>query len=221
MTSGSLVDRRPSPRGDRRRAALLDALSELLADGEGHLDAISIADISRQAGVTRSAFYFYFENKAAAVAAAAEDLFREVLDAADVLVSDAPPQERIAATVRALYDAWSRHAHLFRAMLDARGTSVPVREMWEAERQRFVAPVAAMVAAERAAGRAPDGADPTALATVLLDVNEVMLERLTLGTPLDHEQLLSAVTAVWVGALFGRTDPPAARPDPTTGGPTR
>lgn len=217
MTSGSLVDRRPSPRGDRRRAALLDALSDLLA-GQEPLDAISIADITEQAGVTRSAFYFYFENKAAAVAAAAEDLFREVLDAADVLVGELPPQERVAATVRALYDAWARHAHLFRAMLDARSTSPSVRAMWEAERQRFVAPVAAMLEAERAAGRAPQGADATALVTVLLDVNEVMLERLALGTPLEHEQLLAAVTAVWLGALYGRVDlPGAATPIPSRG----
>lgn len=206
MTSGSLLDRRSSPRGDRRRAALLDALGELLASGDAQLDQISVGDIAAQAGVTRSAFYFYFENKAAAVAAAAEDLLREVLDAADVLVGKLPPQQRISATVRALYDAWSRHAHLFRAMLDARGTSAPVRALWEAERQRFVGPVAAMIAAERAAGHAPQGVDPTALATVLLDVNEVMLERLTLGTPLEHEQLLSAVTAVWTGALYGRVD---------------
>ena len=56
-------------RGDRRRTALLEALDHHLR--EGSLDSINIADISRRAGVTRSAFYFYFENKASAVAALA------------------------------------------------------------------------------------------------------------------------------------------------------
>ena len=90
-----------------------------------------------------------------------------------------------------------------------------MRELWETERQAFVAPVAAMIEAERAAGRAPDGTDATALATVLLDLNELMLERLALGTPLDHEQLLSAVSTVWLRAVYGRTDhEPAPAPAP-------
>ena len=58
-------------RGDRRRSALLESLDHYLR--EGSLDSINIADISRRAGVTRSAFYFYFENKASAVAALMEE----------------------------------------------------------------------------------------------------------------------------------------------------
>ena len=59
-------------RGDQRRAALLESLDQLLQDEDSSLDSINIADISRRAGVTRSAFYFYFDNKAAAVAALME-----------------------------------------------------------------------------------------------------------------------------------------------------
>ena len=63
----SQTDRRPPQRSDYRREAILDALDTWLQ--ESNLDAINIAEISKQAGVTRSAFYFYFENKGAAVAA--------------------------------------------------------------------------------------------------------------------------------------------------------
>src|SRR5690606_7999010 len=56
-----------SSRADARRTALLHALDDLLR--EAVLDDIKIADISSRAGVTRSAFYFYFDSKAAAVAA--------------------------------------------------------------------------------------------------------------------------------------------------------
>ncbi|HWH30362.1 MAG TPA: TetR/AcrR family transcriptional regulator [Mycobacteriales bacterium] len=199
----AILDRRPVNRGDRRRESLLAALDGLLETGGG-LDSISIADITGRAGVTRSAFYFYFENKAAAVAAAGEQLFREVVDAADLLVGDGDPVTRVRGAVRALYDAWRRHEHLFRALLDARAVSPAVREMWRADSALFVEPVAAMVEAERAAGRAPAGADPRAVATVLLDVNERMLERLALGTDLDHEQLQSAVVDVWLRTLYGR-----------------
>jgi TetR/AcrR family transcriptional regulator, ethionamide resistance regulator len=53
-----LVDRRTSNRGDVRRDALLTAFDELLR--EQTLEEVNVAEISRRAGVTRSAFYFYF-----------------------------------------------------------------------------------------------------------------------------------------------------------------
>ena len=53
-------------RGEHRRAALLHALEAQLQ--ERALADISVASITREAGVARSAFYFYFPSKNAAVA---------------------------------------------------------------------------------------------------------------------------------------------------------
>ena len=108
-------------RGDRRRTALLESLDHYLR--ESSLDSINIADISRRAGVTRSAFYFYFENKASAVAALMAEMYDESLGAADLLRGDASPAENIDAMIRALFSTWDKHEHLFRASLDARATS--------------------------------------------------------------------------------------------------
>ena len=58
-----------------------------------------------------------------------------------------------------LFDTWERHRHLFRAMLEARGHSPAVREIWDEARESFVESVAAMIRTERAAGTAPDGID--------------------------------------------------------------
>jgi len=188
-------------RGDRRRTALLESLDHYLR--ESSLDSINIADISRRAGVTRSAFYFYFENKASAVAALMAEMYDESLGAADLLRGDASPAENIDAMIRALFSTWDKHEHLFRASLDARATSVTVRELWDSDRESFVPVVAAMIEAERAAGTAPDGVDATALAGVLLELNDRMLERLALGGPLDREQLVEAVVAVWLHTIYG------------------
>jgi len=192
-------------RGDRRRTALLESLDHYLR--ESSLDSINIADISRRAGVTRSAFYFYFENKASAVAALMAEMYDESLGAADLLRGDASPAENIDAMIRALFSTWDKHEHLFRASLDARATSVTVRELWDSDRESFVPVVAAMIEAERAAGTAPEGVDATALAGVLLELNDRMLERLALGGPLDREQLVEAVVAVWLHTIYGRVDP--------------
>lgn len=200
------VDRRPQERGDQRRTALLSSLDQLLQDGDGHLDSINIADISRRAGVTRSAFYFYFANKQAAVAALMEQLYDDAYAATHLLSGGGSPAANIEATIGELFDAWERQQHLFRAMLEARATSGAVRDLWDADRESFVAPVAAVITAERAAGRAPDGVDAVALASVLLELNDRMLERLALGGSLERDQLQEAVVAIWVSTIYGRTD---------------
>ena len=62
-----------------------------------------------------------------------------------------------------------------------------------------------MIRAERAAGTAPDGVDATVLATVLLEVNDRLLERLTFGGPLIAQQLADGAAAVWLGTVYGIT----------------
>ncbi|CAB4712199.1 MAG: TetR family transcriptional regulator [Actinobacteria bacterium] len=192
-----------TPRGDHRRTALLESLDHLLL--EGSLDSINIADISRRAGVTRSAFYFYFENKAAAVAALMEEMYDESFAAADLLGGEGPPGERVEAMVRGLFGAWDRHEHLYRAMYDARASSPAVREMWDADRESFVPVVAAMIEAERIAGRAPAGVEAATLASLLLELNDRMLERLAQGGALSRDQLVEGVVVIWLRTIYATT----------------
>ncbi|WP_280424952.1 TetR/AcrR family transcriptional regulator [Nocardia carnea] len=207
----SRTDRRGPPRGEQRREALLVALDELLRDNGGRLEAVDIAEISRRAGLTRSAFYFYFENKAAAVGAALEDIYQEVFAVNDILVGPGEPADRIERTIRGLVDFWDRHRHLYSAVLDARSASPAVREIWEAERQAFIPSIAAMIEDERRAGRAPTGGDAATLADVLLLLNERLLERLTSGTELDRERYIESVVTVWLRSIYAPAEPTTAR----------
>jgi TetR/AcrR family transcriptional regulator, ethionamide resistance regulator len=206
MSRPTTRDRRSPQKGDQRRSALLQSLDQHLQ--ESSFDSINIADISRRAGVTRSAFYFYFENKAAAVAALMEELYDEIFAVSRELTStDSTPETRIASMVTGLFAATRRHEHLFAAMLEARATSQPVREMWDADLQSFVEPLAEMIRAERAAGRAPEGPDAVALATTLLELNDRSLERLVRGSTLTDKQQTEAVTTIWLRTIYGTVAP--------------
>jgi AcrR family transcriptional regulator len=199
----SATDRRPAARGDERRGALLRSLDEHLQ--ESSLESIKIADISRSAGVTRSAFYFYFESKAAAVAALMDQMYDESFAAAGHLAGDGTPADNIEATIRGLFAAWDRHQHLYRAMLEARATNTAVREMWESDRESFVPAVASMIEAERAADRAPAGPAAAALANTLLELNDRMLERLALGGGPPREEQVAVVVHIWLSSIYGST----------------
>ena len=63
--------------------------------------------------------------------------------------------------------------------------------------------VAAMIRSDRSAGLAPDGVDPEVLASVLLEVNDRLLERLVLGGTLSREQLMNGAAAIWLKTIYG------------------
>jgi AcrR family transcriptional regulator len=202
MIRATTGTRRPPQKGDQRRSALLQSLDQHLQ--EGSFDSVNIADISRRAGVTRSAFYFYFESKATAVAALMEELYDEVFAASRLLTSDeGTPSSRISTMVTSLFETMRRHEHLFAAMLEARATSETVREMWDSDRLSFVAPLAEMIRLERVSGAAPAGPDPVALATVLLELNDRALERVVRGGTLSIDEHAEAVTTIWLRTIYG------------------
>ena len=192
-------------RGDARRTALLGALEERLRAGSA-LEEINVADLSRHAGVTRSAFYFYFENKAAAVAALHDEMYAEGFDPADVLGGAGSGRDRIERAIRAIAAGWSQRTHLNGAILDARATSPAVREQWEEYQQSYVDVVADLIEAERAAGSAPPGPYPHEVALALLDLNDRTLERVVRAPDgFDAAAHLDAVVHIWLISIYGRT----------------
>ena len=199
-----VLDRRPPDRRDQRRAALLRALDELLRERE--LDTITIAEIAARAGVTRSAFYFYFENRAACVAMLGSERYEKALATSERLfASDQPPQQRIQAMVSGLFAAWEGRQYLYRATLEASRTSATLRAIWNAYRESFVAPVAAMIEHERSAGRAPAGPDSPTLASLLLDLSDAALERLTPDDPHTTRLRTDALAAIWFRTIYAAT----------------
>ncbi|MBX7433197.1 TetR/AcrR family transcriptional regulator [Mycobacterium sp. Y57] len=198
----SPTDRRQPQKSDLRRSAILESLDHHLR--ESGFDGINIADVTRRAGVTRSAFYFYFENKAAAVAALLEPMYDDGFIAGDILTDTArTPRYRIRAMVEALLDTADQHRYLLEAMLDAKATSPAIRAVWDDARESFVPTVAAMIAAERRAGRAPDGPPTEVIAGMLLEFNDRLLERYTLGGPLTRDQLRDGAETVWLRTVYG------------------
>lgn len=192
----SPTDRRPAVRSDVRREAILDALDEWLR--ESSLEAINVAEIAKQAGVSRSAFYFYFENKGAAVAALMERIIDEIEAVNTALVTgEASPRDRVVTMLDGLLDTCDRYRHVFGAMLEARGSSAAVREIWDSARESFAPAVADLIAAQRTSP------NPQVLALVLLEFNDRIIERFVLGGPLSRAELTEGAAAVWLSTVYG------------------
>jgi AcrR family transcriptional regulator len=200
------VRHNPGPsRGDQRRAALLSALEQLLT--ERSLAEIGVADISGAAGLTRSAFYFYFPTKGAAVAALLSDFRQEMYEAAAGWYEGGPgtPLERIHAGFTASVELWRARGSLLVALLDAIGTDPEVRQIWESWTQGFIERIADRILEDRRAGLAHGTADPEALATALMGAALYSMERdvrATLAGRSESDALLAALVVLWHRTLY-------------------
>jgi AcrR family transcriptional regulator len=200
----TLPGRRPEPRGEVRRAELLAALEQLLR--ERPLGALSIGEISRAAGLGRSAFYFYFPSKEAAVTELLRGIFEGMLDGARAWIDGrGEPRDSLRLALEGTATLWRAHRHLLLGMLDARGDAT-VQELWDSWIERFVEPLAGAVDAEREAGRAPAGTPSPVLIRLLLGMNERALEHNVRRDAGEDEtrELVDALTSAWLAAIYGR-----------------
>jgi AcrR family transcriptional regulator len=205
-TRSEAFDRRPAGTGDQRRAALLAALDQLLR--ERNLDEITVADVTTRAGVTRPAFYFYFENMPACVAALGVGMYQEAVSAAEHLFTPGlSRQQRIERMIADLFDTLQRHHYLYQATLDAARRSSTLRQMWDGYRESFILPVTTLINTERSAGHAPPGPDAATLAMMLLDVSDRVLERLKPAEPEITAVQADALATIWLRTIYGVTDP--------------
>jgi AcrR family transcriptional regulator len=204
--TGARARYNPSPRrGDQRRAALLGALEQLLTSRP--LAEIGVADITRAAGVTRSAFYFYFPTKGAAVAALLADFREEMQQAAAAWYDGGPgtPLERTRAGFKASIELWRARGNLLVALLDAIGTDSEVREIWESWTQGFIERIAGRIVEDRKAGLARDTADSEALAAALMGAALYSMERdvrAILAGQDPSTALLTSLVELWYRTLY-------------------
>lgn len=193
---------RAVPRGEVRRQALLAALEGLLR--ERPLDEVQVADIAVAAGLRRSAFYFYFPTKQAAVAELLVEFANEIIEGGDDLIAargaSAPA---LRSAVGSMIATWQEHRHLLTAMFAARDGDPEVRELWESWMQGFVPPTAALIDRERAEGGAPPGPPSELTAALLLGMTSAALERHLRSADVTDDALGDALTHIWHSAIFG------------------
>jgi AcrR family transcriptional regulator len=197
--------RRSGPRkGDLKEDAILATCERLL--GEKPFGEVGVDELAAGAGISRPAFYFYFESKDAVLRALVERLAdRMHAEAASWLArEDDPPEVTVSRSIEAAAEQWREHGPVLRAAVEAWGTVPELQAFWEDVVQRFVDQSAARIAEERGPGPEAD-----ALARALIWMNErcFYMSSLGAGPALSDDELVPTLTAIWLRAVF---TPPAA-----------
>jgi AcrR family transcriptional regulator len=197
----------PRKRGRRPKTydAVLHATSELLETVP--LAELSVAQILEAAQVGRTSFYEHFTSKDDVVV----KLLRSISD--EVAAGMAPVFDRgdrsIEETYREGLTNWlhisAAHRSLLMAVMEEWPAVPELRQIWFELVGKFTRDLAALIATDRAAGLAPPGADPEALAASLVWGGERAFHIAATGrhpTLVDEQAIVEPLVQLFVGTIY-------------------
>jgi AcrR family transcriptional regulator len=173
---------------------------------ERPLSQISVDAIARGAGISRSAFYFYFPSKDAVVLSLVERLVEEAAVARDAALaheSEAGP-ESWRESIAIFYEVFGAHRAVIEAAVELGASNTEARELWSDIAEGWVEHVAERIERERTLGLAPAGVSARDLATALVQMNEGALRAVFTGMhpALSEDQALDVLAHVWSSAIY-------------------
>ncbi len=202
------LSRRTEAQRSKRAAIelrLVEATEALLADGATYAD-LTIEQISQRAGISRTAFYFYFHDK--------RELFMRVTEgAAAQLTAEADRwwtgegdgAAELADALAKIVDIYRVQAPLLRAIVEVTAVDAEIAHHWRTLMARFVAATRTRIEREQAAGNVDAALPAQGIAFGLCWMTErSAYENLVQHGNLADDALVDALLAIWLGAVYGR-----------------
>ena len=205
MASTTTPPRRIRRAPEAAEREILDAAEALLA--ERSYRELSVDELMRRTGMTRSSFYHYFRSLDEVVVALLGRVQAEMMEAVEPWLATAAqtdePARNIEQGILATARVYARHGGVLAAINEAAHHHQSVEQAW---RQGVLAPwitaVAAQVRANRERGlTVVDRPEEVAAALLLMNM-AVFVERLG-HEPADRpEDVAATLSHIWVGALY-------------------
>jgi len=171
--------------------------------------AASVAAITKAADTAHGTFYLYFRNRDDAFAQVIAEAVDEILDESRARL--APGRyEGLEGVIRGVLVVLTRHAGLWRALLEGTMLSPEIEQIWLAATGEFTARIARRLEREQAAGdvRPVDAAE---VAEALSSMTQwYAFRKLTRhgveATEADLDQAVHTVADLWYHAIYGVTE---------------
>ena len=200
----SRVGRR-NTKGDRREQAILEGAYDLLRTIP--LRNLSIDDLTKRAGLSRSSFYFYFESKWQVLSALLSNVTADVFQASQLIFArpaGMPPEAAIEHAVNEVIQVWERHGHVLREVADAAAAEPALQTQWDAILGRFIDAAAASIERDREAGVAIAGPPARSLAAALMWMGERNLALMSMRSEnaIPLEDMAETVTTIWLRTVY-------------------
>jgi AcrR family transcriptional regulator len=181
---------------------VLAATEALLAEGASYSD-LNIERIATRAGISRTAFYFYFRDKRELLLRLTADVNEQLYEQADIWFSGTgapePEMRKALQNIAALY---AEHGVLLRAIVEVSAYDEQIGSLWRLMLRRFVDASRRRIEAEQAAGRTgPHHPHATAFALVWM-TERTMYQQFVQGEPVAADDLVEAMVGIWLRSVY-------------------
>jgi AcrR family transcriptional regulator len=185
------------------QGSVLQATESLLREGASFAD-LNVERIARGAGISRTAFYFYFSDKRELLMRLSEDVTNELYEQADIWWSgDGDPTESIREALSRVTGLYWEHAPLLRAIVEVSTYDDEVAAYWRSLVARFADATERRIIAEQAAGKAP-AMPAAAVAFALTWMSErTLYQQLVQEQPHSSEEIVDALTGIYIRSVYG------------------
>jgi AcrR family transcriptional regulator len=172
---------RPTGKRQAIEASVLRATEELLGAGSSYAD-LNVERIATAAGISRTAFYFYFRDKRELLMRLTAEVNQQLYAEAERwFTGDAAPAETMAR-IAALYD---EHGALLRAIVEVSTYDEEIATFWRGLLRRFIDATTERV-----------GSEATAFALVWM-TERAFYQQLVQEQPLDPGELVQSLAGIW------------------------
>jgi AcrR family transcriptional regulator len=189
----------PTAKRAQVQADVLAATEALLAGGASYAE-LNVERIATAAGISRTAFYFYFKDKRDLLMRLAGDITEELYSQADIWFSgEGDPEDQIREALTRIGELYGQHGALIRAIVEVSTYDEEIARFWRGLVSRFVDATQRRIEAEGTAVPA----HATAFALIWM-VERTFYEQLVQEQPLPGDELVSAITGIYLRAVYAR-----------------
>jgi len=192
-----------TPKRAAVQKAVLRATEELLEAGASWAD-LGVERITTAAGISRTAFYFYFRDKRELLMRLTEEITEDLyVEAERWYHGDGEPEDVMREAIGKISALYREHAPLIKAIVEVSTYDDEVAVFWRSLLERFVTASTERIAAEQALGTAlPMPAQATAFA--LTWMTERTLYQQLVQERFSEEELVEALVGLWHRGVYGR-----------------
>ncbi len=181
------------------QAQLIAAAHDMLEEGAGYTE-LSIEQITRRAGLSRTAFYFYFADKGELLLALVEDVAAQFFGQADGWFSGDIEIHDSLANIASLYD---EHGTVIAIMIQAASSDDQAAKLWRMLIGRFIDATKARIERDQAAGKARDGCAATIAFSLCWMTERALYEHHVAPAEHGRDELVDSMTAIWQRSIYG------------------
>lgn len=199
------LTRRTEPTSAKRAQVehdVLHAVDTLLQDGVRWSD-LSIEKIATTAGISRTAFYFYFKDKREVLMRLLEEVGREVYEQSTWLNTGGGGREMLVAAMHGVHAIYEQHGALLQAVVEVSAVDATIAEVYQAILDVLATAAVARMSELEAAGEAHPVKPMEATARALVAMTERAFYTWRVEGEEITQQHADVLGEIWVRAVYG------------------